>query len=94
MLPNRRGPIKITIPPYTFLNFYCPLWNKIAPTTASKVEAIGIALNTPIGPAWKWSAKNQAKGSSHSQRQTKFMTADVYISPAPLNVDAQQSPAA
>jgi hypothetical protein len=38
-------------PTYIFLNFHRPLRNKTAPATASSVQAIGVALNTPVGPA-------------------------------------------
>lgn len=48
-------------------------------------NATAIATNTPSGPKFAHRASIHASGISHSQKQNRFSSVGVQVSPAPLN---------
>ena len=56
-----------------------------APANAISENAAAIAMKAPRGPIPIRSARNQASGSSNSQKQNRFSSVGDRVSPAPLN---------
>ena len=63
-------------------------------TMARSENAIGMAMNTPVGPKPNCVASSQPSGISQNQKQKKFSQVGVHVSPAPLNAEVMHMPAA
>jgi hypothetical protein len=62
--------------------------------TASAEKASGTAMKTPVGPSWNFCARSQPSGISSSQKQNRFSSVGVHVSPAPLKAAVMHIPTA
>src|SRR5688572_21177125 len=79
---------------YTRFAFQYPFRNNTTLATVMIVNAIGIAMKTPVGPRPSGLESTQASGISQHQNEKKFSHVGVRVSPAPLKAEVTVMPIA
>ena len=83
-----RNIFSISINYYTATFFHLPLLNRTYAQRVMAVSATGTAINTPVGPKFKYSESKYANGIWKNQNPKRFIHVGVHVSPAPLNAFA------